>query len=205
MTTNNKPCILCGQFNQNINERGICNKCYNFKVPKPIQFERNEHNLFPIRNGYILTRDMWNNIKNEIENFYRYISDEDIEILNFKRKDTRETQKPKNNHINGYVYLLKSSNGYYKLGRTKNITRRLLGYRSKYPLEMEIIHIIPSKNYVLAETFLLNSFSECKLYGEWFSLNDDAINWILQLTYEKLELLLHNGTIKDSRRSIYGK
>lgn len=81
----------------------------------------------------------------------------------------------------GYVYLLCSPEGYCKIGRTKNLTPRLLAIGLQLPFRVELVHSIAVSDPVWAERFLHKKFSACRMNGEWFLLSDADINWIKSL------------------------
>lgn len=91
-------------------------------------------------------------------------------------KEIRETQERQ--RIVGVVYLLRADNGYHKIGRTKNLKRRLTDIGIKVPVKIELIHKIESNDIVSAERFLHDRFGAKRVNGEWFSLTEDDVAWL---------------------------
>lgn len=78
----------------------------------------------------------------------------------------------------GFVYLFKC-NGLYKIGRTKNPTKRMQQMASAaMPFEFERIHVIGCKNAIEAERELHKKFSSKRKIGEWFDLSEIDIEEI---------------------------
>jgi hypothetical protein len=84
--------------------------------------------------------------------------------------------------IDGYVYVLKSVSGHYKIGRTKDPKDRLKTFSVKLPFEVEYELLIPSSNHKALEAELHQRFKEKHINGEWFSLAQDDIE-ALRLEY----------------------
>lgn len=78
----------------------------------------------------------------------------------------------------GYVYLLKSASGFWKIGRTANPKDRLKTFSIKLPFEVEFEHLIPCDDMVGAETELHRRFADRRINGEWFRLNETDVAWI---------------------------
>jgi hypothetical protein len=78
----------------------------------------------------------------------------------------------------GYVYLLKSSTGFYKIGRSKQPTTRIKTMHVALPFEIETEHLIECEDYIEAETLLHNEFKAKRMRGEWFALEESDVNEI---------------------------
>lgn len=98
----------------------------------------------------------------------------------FERAASKVAIKP--NVFRGYVYLLGSPEGYCKIGRTVNLTSRLLAIGLQLPFKIELLHSIQVSDPVRAERFLHSKFAHCRANGEWFLLSVDDINWIKSRT-----------------------
>jgi len=81
----------------------------------------------------------------------------------------------------GYVYILRSSSGYYKIGRTKNPDDRLKTFSVKLPFEVEYEHVIATDDMVELEKAFHMLFEKKRVEGEWFDLNAEDIE-ILKLS-----------------------
>lgn len=78
----------------------------------------------------------------------------------------------------GYVYLLKSLDGYYKIGKSVEPAARIhnLGVVLPFPIETE--HYFSCDDYSEAETALHRKYADFRLKGEWFNLPDAEVAWI---------------------------
>ena len=95
----------------------------------------------------------------------------------------------------GYVYfaemvvpgLREGGSRTIKIGRTTDLQRRLetdLGSKLPYPFKR--IHYIDTMDMVLTEKLFLEHFFHCRLSNsEWFHLELDDIQWILNGDYTK--------------------
>lgn len=90
-----------------------------------------------------------------------------------------KTDKP------GFIYLIKTENGHYKIGKSKKPETRLTALSTSQPYNLTLLHTIPVNYMSQAENFLHKKFKHSRLKGEWFSLIDSEVEWICSLT--KLE------------------
>ena len=80
--------------------------------------------------------------------------------------------------IRGYVYLIKSASGYWKIGCTANPDDRIKTFSVKLPFEVEYEHLIPCEDHYSAENELHARFSAKRVNGEWFCLDASEVAWI---------------------------
>ena len=75
----------------------------------------------------------------------------------------------------GWVYFLKADNGLTKIGRTKDLKKRMYHFTVKLPYELELIHAIESDYTVELEAQLHEKYSHLNVRGEWFNLTDEIM------------------------------
>jgi predicted GIY-YIG superfamily endonuclease len=98
------------------------------------------------------------------------------------------SEERKQNHSNGngkrdgYVYLILSEDGHYKIGRTKDVPTRSNTLGVQLPYQIEVIHSIKVNDMVWAERHLHEKFAAKRVNGEWFSLESDDVEWIKALS-----------------------
>jgi hypothetical protein len=92
-------------------------------------------------------------------------------LRNQKQQRRQETGK-------GYVYLLRTDIGYYKIGRTKNIKGRMRAFGIQLPFNVECEHVIPSEDMMSLEKSLHERFASQRVNGEWFNLSADDVVYI---------------------------
>jgi hypothetical protein len=81
----------------------------------------------------------------------------------------------------GHVYLLVCSNGLYKIGKSKNVYKRIDSLNREIPIEIKYVHSILSDIYSQAEKYLHNKFSNEWKGREWFCLSQEQVDWICSL------------------------
>lgn len=104
-----------------------------------------------------------------LQEFYRTHTPEEIAAINSVEE------------IRGFVYLMRRSNGQYKIGRSLNVENRQQELQRKYSDSIEIIHVIPCDDYVSAEIEMHERFAHRQVRGEWFSLTADDVEQIKSL------------------------
>lgn len=78
----------------------------------------------------------------------------------------------------GYVYLIQSSTGAYKIGKTKNPQDRIRTFAIKLPFEVEYVCLIPTTDMAELETRLHQRFADKRVNGEWFNLSPEDVEYI---------------------------
>lgn len=78
----------------------------------------------------------------------------------------------------GFVYLIQSVTGHYKIGKTKDPNKRIQTFNVKLPMEVEYLHLIPCENRHEAERTLHARYANKRVNGEWFNLSPDDITAI---------------------------
>lgn len=82
----------------------------------------------------------------------------------------------------GYVYLLKSPLGAYKIGKTSNPDNRIKTFSVKLPFEVEYTCVIKCVDMNELEKRLHAKFADKRINGEWFALTTDDIEYIRWLS-----------------------
>ena len=82
----------------------------------------------------------------------------------------------------GFIYLLRSSSGYWKIGLTSAPENRRKTFDVKLPFEIAYEHLIPTNEMKKAETWLHRKFANKRVNGEWFNLSPEDVEWIKGLT-----------------------
>lgn len=90
----------------------------------------------------------------------------------------RQTASP------GYVYLIQSPSGAYKIGRSKNPENRLKTFGVKLPFEVEYIAIIRTSDMYALESDLHIRYSDKRVNGEWFALAPADVDYIKSLAVQ---------------------
>jgi hypothetical protein len=102
-----------------------------------------------------------------------------------ERRQTKERIKAakveKANRPNfGYVYILRSETGHYKIGRTTNPEDRLTTFSVKLPFRVNYELVISSDHHRQFEIELHKRFADKRIDGEWFALTTEDIEALRQ-------------------------
>lgn len=78
----------------------------------------------------------------------------------------------------GFVYLLQSSTGYYKIGRTKDPTDRIKTFNVKLPFEVDFTCLLKTPDMYALEQELHQQYADKRVNGEWFDLDPTDVERI---------------------------
>lgn len=94
----------------------------------------------------------------------------------------KEQRSQKNTKLKcDYVYIIKASNGYYKIGISRNPDKRFKELQrdaATWAIELELVHIIATNKAYILEQSLHKRFAEQRVRGEWFLLAQSDIEWL---------------------------
>lgn len=122
-----------------------------------------------------LAQKSWEWVNDSRETLQRTLDRVNIAIQSKTRKAKSD---PSSEARGGYVYLLKSPTGAYKVGRTKNPDNRLATFGVKLPFEVEYICVIETDDMYALERELHDRFEELRINGEWFALTITEIAYM---------------------------
>lgn len=107
----------------------------------------------------------------------------DARLQRLKEAETTvRTRQPRTR--SGYVYLLQSDNGYWKIGRTANPDDRLRTFNVKLPFKVSYKRLIKASDMYELEARLHTTYARCRVDGEWFRLTDADVNAICEIKDE---------------------
>lgn len=87
-------------------------------------------------------------------------------------KDKKQQDK------SGFVYLIKSERGDYKIGKSKNPEDRLKTFDIRLPFHIEYICTIKSNDMNKLEKELHAKYDHLRIDGEWFKLTSEEVDQI---------------------------
>lgn len=93
-------------------------------------------------------------------------------------------QQSKVTPLQDHVYIIKASNGCYKIGISFNPRKRIVSLRREvadWAADLEIVHVIASNKAYILEQSLHKRFAAQRVIGEWFLLTADDIDWLRTL------------------------
>lgn len=81
----------------------------------------------------------------------------------------------------GFVYLIQSPTGDYKIGRTRNPYDRFETFEVKLPFEVDFEWLIPTGDMYALESQLRKRYADCHVNGEWHSLSPEQVSEIVSI------------------------
>jgi hypothetical protein len=87
-------------------------------------------------------------------------------------------QCPNQKRHPGYVYVVKSDTGHYKIGYTTDFKSRAKTFGVKLPVEIEFLVLIETPNCSGLESMLHTQYQHKRVNGEWFDLSDMDLLWL---------------------------
>ena len=125
-----------------------------------------------------------NQIENERERLEKERARIDGQLEKLKAAEEKVKSR-RNTDPSGYVYLIQSPTGYYKIGRTRNPDDRLATFSIKLPFEVEYKHLIKTDDMFTLEAELHRRYADCRVSGEWFQLSDEQVAEICSNGYRE--------------------
>ncbi len=78
----------------------------------------------------------------------------------------------------GFVYLVQSPTGFYKIGRTSDPNNRMKTFSVKLPFEVSYVCVIETVDMKALEASLHEQFAGKRASGEWFALDAEDVEYI---------------------------
>lgn len=93
-----------------------------------------------------------------------------------EREKAKQARRSQPAITKGYVYLLRTDTGHWKIGRTNNPENRLKTFNVKLPFLVAYEHLIPCQDMYAAETELHEKYAAKRINGsEFFALNAEEV------------------------------
>lgn len=145
-------------------------------------------------NGYVLNRTEINDFLDKIHDFYETYTNEDIDEINSKVDQIRGSKniytesknEQKEFNENEYVYFIKNEDNVVKIGRTINLTNRISALKGASPHELKLMNYIQTHDCVELEEMAHKYFSDKKIRGEWFDVNQNDVKEFAKKHHLKL-------------------
>lgn len=81
----------------------------------------------------------------------------------------------------GYVYLIESSHGVYKIGLSRDPQNRIATFGILLPFPVEFVCLIQTDDMRALETQLHTRYADKRINGEWFALDTADVEYIKSL------------------------
>jgi hypothetical protein len=150
------------------------------------QYDEESGGIYGVdQGGYLMTKDGLKDLIEGAEIFFSYYGDGAAEEYNAEVDQKREERRRKEEDfykpkppVPGYVYLLRAENGLYKIGKAKNVAKRLQPFSVHFPMKWELVHSFHSDDYGIAEEELHWQYRDKRDVGEWFKLLPEDVEHI---------------------------
>ena len=77
--------------------------------------------------------------------------------------------------VGNCVYIIKTSKRLYKIGKTKNLQKRIASYHTHLPILFKVVRQYMAENNDHLEEALHVVFQHKRIKGEWFELSNDQL------------------------------
>lgn len=105
-----------------------------------------------------------------------------VKISKFTQKKARLPYLPtENKSTQGYVYVITTEKGKYKIGRTRDIKHRIQALQTFSHKKIRLVLKVKTTNCNVLEILCHRKFSDKRIFGEWFALTDEDLQWIRNL------------------------
>lgn len=120
--------------------------------------------------GDFARQNPFKNLSSQAEQFLFEVAAEHVARFKWRRIKGKDKS--------GYVYLLQSSTGVYKIGRTGDPDKRIRTFGVKLPFEVEYTCVIKTPHMFELEKLLHRAFHHKRINGEWFKLDAQDVGLI---------------------------
>ena len=136
-------------------------------------------------NGHVPTQGEWKEIVAVTNKWYDNIDSGYITRVNqYLNRCYAEMQAApiiaKAPDRSGWVYVLQAG-PYYKIGKSKDVDRRIEQLATLPPFDIELVHTMPTDNMGAVEQDLHRLFNAKRVNGEWFELTEEDVAWLKTL------------------------
>lgn len=147
----------------------------NWMIGRPIVSETDDGMLALAKGPYFLSHEEARKIIEALQVFYAKHTPEELREANDKAR--AEIDAELNPEPVGYVYLMQRNDAkIYKLGATKNISRRKYQLQRNYRVDLHVIHsFFAGERYFDAEDVLHKRYAESRIRDDWFNLTDKEV------------------------------
>ncbi len=176
-----RTCQQCQQTTSFLEDGAICARCAidnrRYNQALTLRYLPDDNAISVLSDdGLIVGRQEWLSISRLIDAYYDTKTDAEIKSANAQVSEARLQEQDSRS---GYIYLIRSDNGYCKIGRTTNVARRLNEHSRAYPYKLTVLTSAWFQDSIAAESLLLKGFADQRVQSEWFVFNDAEIEWFL--------------------------
>jgi hypothetical protein len=96
----------------------------------------------------------------------------------------------------GWIYVLDSQMGYFKIGKAKDLSSRVKALRILLPFRVTVAYAFEHPDCSSAERHLHGRFAHLRLNGEWFSLGIEELMYVRELADRRGLYEMPDGTLR---------
>lgn len=122
----------------------------------------------------------------------RFNSDCKVTHVEIERPPGRFTLSEKmipSSRTTGYVYVLRADEGFYKIGATRSLPRRLANINSSVPSVLTLVAICRAADIYELESMIHHAFAGQRVKGEWFNLDPECITKLQLSAFGEFEMI----------------
>lgn len=101
-------------------------------------------------------------------------------------------------YAEGYTYIFKADNGFYKIGYSKQIPERIRYFGIVLPYDLQPIIFYGCREYKDLEKQLHKIFAHRRVKGEWFNLSSFDLDWLITDAGSMADVIVLNGNVDYS-------
>lgn len=133
--------------------------------------------------GFLLNHEELESFKKMVERQLIILNEQQIKEYNDRMynqyhghcdESVNRTERTKKKRP-GFVYLIRSENNKFKIGRTANIQKRMDQLTKNVPYKIELVHFHEATDYCQFEKQMHKLFFGKRVVGEWFDLSESDI------------------------------
>jgi RNA polymerase subunit RPABC4/transcription elongation factor Spt4 len=179
-----RTCSRCKRYVEVPDKKRICLECEKEITPKKKNMSLlvidMDQLALTYTSGLFVPKEEWIGIKHKIDRFYTTKTYEDIEKLNeiIAADKRREKSRLESLDGQGYIYLLKMLDAFFKIGLSRNPDHRIIGIGTGLPFTITKIHEFRCPKTNSIESMLHKLFEDKREKGEWFRLSQEDVEWL---------------------------
>ena len=97
--------------------------------------------------------------------------------LRTKKKELKQKFEQQK-RTSGFVYILRSENGYYKIGKAMNVKSRLIAWQRTFPVKIDLLFSFACNDRNKVEKILHRKYAKKRIEIEWYALDENDLRYL---------------------------
>ncbi|MEM9350859.1 MAG: GIY-YIG nuclease family protein [Pseudomonadota bacterium] len=154
----------------------LCRRLNRAPTKSDIQLFARQHGQFPSYNTFVSHFGNVHRLSSVLHERSRERDELDLVALlsDFAEGGLMENSKDRDGDAEGWVYLL-GSGGFYKVGRSDELEKRIKQISIALPEKAELVHAIRTDDPPGIESYWHRRFADKRANGEWFKLTSTDV------------------------------